>query len=166
MLPYIPSLVRCVIDSLMCIVQRQLMLCCCHICSCQKINTDCCIFRNTHLHYVLSLLSLSPFSSCALWSPSCCIISSCPRLPGCSSRAFTSTACRPSNATSTTAPWGSTTPSAGVSLPLSQVSHRRTHRSVWCSSESWRGNYLLALMHAYICSHTHTHRRQWVWMWR
>lgn len=43
----------------MCIVQRQLMLCCCHICSCQKINTDCCIFRNTHLHYVLSLLSLS-----------------------------------------------------------------------------------------------------------
>lgn len=60
MLPYIRSLVRCVIDSLMCIVQRQLMLCCCHICSCQKINTDCCIFRNTCLHYILSLLSLAP----------------------------------------------------------------------------------------------------------
>lgn len=36
MLPYICSLVRCVIDSLMCIAQLQLLLCCCHICSCHK----------------------------------------------------------------------------------------------------------------------------------
>lgn len=111
-------------------------------------------------------VSPSPPSSCVRWLPSCCITSSCPRLPGCSWRACISTACRPSSATSTLVPWGSTTPSAGACQPLSRVTHTCRHvRSLWCLSQTCLSIQVYTqsnvLLHAnalsYACVHTHTH---------
>ena len=114
----------------------------------------------------LIILSPSSSSSCVQSLPSSCITSSCPRLPGCSWRASISTACRRSSATSTSVPWGSTTPSAGACPPLSQVTRTRVDSTDLCdvcrkhvcaciyTDNATHARHINT--HSHMCAQTHT----------
>lgn len=163
MLPYSWSLVRCVIDSLMCIVQHQLVLCSCLICSCHKINKYYCIFRNSRLYYVISWPSHSPqflctvvaillhyfFMSTFAWM----------FVEGLhiyrmqtEQRNINYGAMRFYYAIG----WG--VPAIITGLSQTQICVAFVRGMAKLPSP-----HTYALFHMFI--HTHTHRRQWVWMW-